>query len=122
MFRKWWKKLGYWQKGGFIGGIIYSIVGLLTIILALNCDDGWVGLGCLGLFAPIYPAVILIDLIEPFMGWINAFPEVIATIIAGLSIVLSTFIVGFLAGAVIGLIIGRIRKMSGKIYKGERNN
>ena len=114
MFREWWKKSGYWQKSGFIGGIIYSIVGLVTLILALNCTDE--GLGCLSLSAPIYPAYLLLGLIEPYTGFINNFPDLIATTIVGLLIILATFIVGFLAGSVIGLIIGKIKQRR-KIYK-----
>lgn len=111
MVREVWKKLSYWQKGGLIGGLIYSFVGLATLIMALNCTDE--GLGCLSLLAPVYPAYLLLGLID--LSFINNFPDLIATTIAGLSLILAPFLVGFLAGAAIGLIIGKIKRR--KIYK-----
>ena len=109
MFREWWKKQSYWLRGGLIGGTLYAIVGLISLILLITCP-GEEELGCLVYVVPIYPVFFLFEPILDFFGT-RHFPGGSATIISQfIETVISTFMVGFLVGTVIGLIIKFLRR------------
>ena len=96
---KFWKKLKYWQKGGIIGAISYSIL----VIFAYSCK-----MSCPSI---IYDLLHFQAKFEVMIReWYIDFTDPVYSIFEFGIIMIPSIIFGLILGALIGLIIGKIKE------------
>lgn len=113
--KKFWSKLKYWQKGGIIGGFLFTIFAYFWIFIGLDfaCnlfypDKG--DFGCLILIVPLVPAVFVVGLFGDFVRQYSLEANILVNILGYIYATLIYFLQGFILGALIRLIIGKVKK------------